>query len=312
MRRTLRVTLFVFISTCCSFGIRAQPNASANWKDQSPHEVRFVSVASDVKLEVLDWGGPPGATPLVFLAGLTNNAHAFDDFAPRFVDRYHVLGLTRRGHGASSWPASGYDIATLVHDIRSALDSLGLQRVILAGHSLAGAELTRLAADEPERVVGLIYIDAAYDLTKAPFTECANANGPEATQDAMRRFKNPELVLHTQLKVGDDGTPRPYASEVAVSQILMSQSSPDYSHVLAPALAAYYLPARIEDVIPNPSDQCREAAQRYYYEGVAEFVEGVRHATVVTIANSQHNLHLATPDALEAAMDSWLAKLEKR
>jgi len=54
-----------------------------------------------------------------------------------------------------------------------------LQRVILAGHSLAGEELTRLAAEHRERVVGLIYIDAAYDLTKAPLAQCATAITPE-------------------------------------------------------------------------------------------------------------------------------------
>jgi len=38
-------------------------------------------VDEDVKLEVLDWGS--SGRCLVFLAGLGNTAHDFDDFAPK-------------------------------------------------------------------------------------------------------------------------------------------------------------------------------------------------------------------------------------
>lgn len=31
---------------------------------------------------------------MVFLAGLGNTAHIFDDFAPAFVDRHHVVAIT--------------------------------------------------------------------------------------------------------------------------------------------------------------------------------------------------------------------------
>jgi non-heme chloroperoxidase len=46
-------------------------------KDTSPHKVRMVSVAPDVQLETLDWGG--SGRPIVFLAGPGNSAHIFDD-----------------------------------------------------------------------------------------------------------------------------------------------------------------------------------------------------------------------------------------
>ena len=56
-------------------------------------------LAPTVSLEVVDWGGR--GTPLVFLAGLGSTAHVFDDFAPQFTDSFHVVGITRRGFGAS-------------------------------------------------------------------------------------------------------------------------------------------------------------------------------------------------------------------
>ncbi|MFL5632857.1 MAG: alpha/beta fold hydrolase, partial [Gemmatimonadaceae bacterium] len=81
---------------------------------QPAHRVSFVKVASDVRLEVLDWGGT--GPVMVFLAGFGGTSHVFDNFAPQFTNAYHVIGITRRGFGASSRPSDGYDSATLAHD----------------------------------------------------------------------------------------------------------------------------------------------------------------------------------------------------
>jgi pimeloyl-ACP methyl ester carboxylesterase len=148
-----------------SAGSRTQP-AAAPWTDSASHRIRFVSVAPHVRLEVLDWGG--SGPPLVFLAGLQDVAHGFDDFAPHFSDRHHVLAITRRGYGASSRPDSGYDLAGRVADLRAVLDSLRLPQVALVGHSIAGDELTAFAGAYPGRVSELVYLDAAYDHSGLP------------------------------------------------------------------------------------------------------------------------------------------------
>jgi pimeloyl-ACP methyl ester carboxylesterase len=86
------------------------------WRDPSPHAISFITVDKNVRLEVLDWGGT--GRPLVLLTGLGDNAHVFDDFAPKLTPDYHVLGITRRGFGASTIAPSGYDANRLGDDIR--------------------------------------------------------------------------------------------------------------------------------------------------------------------------------------------------
>src|SRR3954468_7970155 len=108
---------------------------------QSTASVRMMRISRAVALEVLDWGGR--GPSLVFLAGLGSTAHIFDDFAPQFTDSFHVVGITRRGFGASAGSPPPADLDTLVADITTVLDSLGLQQVVLVGHSIAGEELTR-------------------------------------------------------------------------------------------------------------------------------------------------------------------------
>jgi pimeloyl-ACP methyl ester carboxylesterase len=105
------------------------------------------------------------------------NAHIFDDLAPRFCDRFHVMALTRRGHGESDHPETGYDIDTLTEDIREFLDALGIEKVILVGHSMANVELSHFNALYPERVIKLIFLDAAYDRYSATYKEMV-ANSP--------------------------------------------------------------------------------------------------------------------------------------
>ena len=130
------------------------------WRDPAPHSDQFVMVDKDVRLEVLDFGG--SGLPLVLLAGLGNTGHIFDKIAPKLVDQFHVYAITRRGHGASSTPASGYGVDRLADDVLQVIDALKLGRPVVAGHSVAGEELSSIGTRHPEKVAGLVYLDAGY------------------------------------------------------------------------------------------------------------------------------------------------------
>lgn len=95
-----------FIAAQIAAPITGQP-ASA-YIDPSPHHAVMVRVEKNIQLEVLDWGG--SGSPVVLLAGSGNTAHTYDDFAPKLARNYHVYGITRRGFGASSSPATGYSV----------------------------------------------------------------------------------------------------------------------------------------------------------------------------------------------------------
>ena len=137
-----------------------RPTKETLWRDDPRHTTQLITVDKDVKLEVLDWGGSGHA--LVLLTGLGNSAHIFDQFAPKLTANYHVYGISRRGFGASSSPESGYEADRLGDDVLAVLDALKLSRPVLAGHSIAGEELSSIGSRHPEKVSGLIYLDAGY------------------------------------------------------------------------------------------------------------------------------------------------------
>jgi pimeloyl-ACP methyl ester carboxylesterase len=151
--------------------------------DPSPHESGLVNVNS-INLHYLDWGGHGDV--LLFLAGMGCNAHIFDDLAPRFSDKFHVMALTRRGHGESDHPETGYDVDMLTEDIRQFLDALDIEKVILVGHSMANIELSHFSALYPERVLKLIFLDAAYERNSTSYKDMVE-NSP------WRRIQAPGL-----------------------------------------------------------------------------------------------------------------------
>jgi pimeloyl-ACP methyl ester carboxylesterase len=129
--------------------------------DPSPHKTQFVTVQQGVKLEVLDWGG--NGPPLIFLSGLGGTGHSFDRFAEQFTGRHHVYAITRRGFGLSSSPPdtdANYDADRLGDDVLTVIDALHIEKPVLAGHSIAGEELSSVGTRHAEKVAGLIYLDA--------------------------------------------------------------------------------------------------------------------------------------------------------
>ena len=172
--------------------------------DSSPHKVQFISVDKDVKLEVLDWGGT--GRPLVLLTGLGDNAHVFDKFAPKLTANYHVHGITRRGFGASSAPtptSTNYKADRLGDDVLAVIDALHLNRPILAGHSIAGEELSSIGTRYPEKIAALIYLDAGYPYALYDQAHGALLIDAVAVRDQINQFFS-DISPTEQMQLIDD------------------------------------------------------------------------------------------------------------
>ena len=136
--------------------------ASCSSHVNDPSHREGFALVNGVRLHYIDWGGQGEC--LLFLTPLGGDLlEQFGSLARRFTDRFHVLGLTRRGQGQSDRPNGDYDTDTLVRDIVGFLDEIGVARAHVAGQSIAGAEMTRLAVVYPSRVSKLVYLDAAVD-----------------------------------------------------------------------------------------------------------------------------------------------------
>ena len=288
----------------------------------------MVRVAPDVRLHYLDFGGQ-GAT-LVFLAGIGNTAHAFDNFAPRFTDRFHCVALTRRGFGESDHPPDGYDTPRLVEDIRTALDSLRLGRVILVGHSIAGEEMTRFAATYPDRVERLVYLDAAYDRVDADSmlqeifpvppnvparptptaADTATAAAYVAFVHRTRGVDIPEADIRTRYRY--DG----WNEEITTAYQSMTVEHPPYRAVRAQALGVYAVTDAVSQLEPWQRNDRAHAAGLFEAIRGNEFVDRklrskfknqVARAEVVELHGAHHWIFVSNADDVANAMRRFLA-----
>jgi len=124
---------------------------------------RRVPGADGLELHLLEWSRE--GVPLLLVHGFGHHVHVWDDLAPALAPYYRVLALDLRGHGDSDRdPDRRYDPATLVRDLEAATERLGIDRLVLVGHSLGGRVVMRFAAAHPERMAGLVVVDAGPEL----------------------------------------------------------------------------------------------------------------------------------------------------
>ena len=325
MNRALRLLPSCVVAACAS-GSDHPPR-----RLQLAPAIKMTRIAPSVSLEVLDWGGR--GTPLVFLAGLGNTAHVFDDFAPQFTDSFHVVGITRRGFGASSSSPPPSDLDTLVADITAVLDTLGLGQVVLVGHSIAGEEMTRFAEINGTRCAGLIYLDAAYDRSgidtlaqrqpPAPdprirASDTASFASWRALYPRVMGVDEPESEIRATARFDSTGR---YLGQVTANSLEARVTSGNrvarYDRVHCRALAIYAVPVSVADVIPYykeldaPGRAQAEALLRFVQAVVADSrsrIAGFPQNTVVDVHGGNHFIFLQRPREVAGAMRAFWSK----
>jgi pimeloyl-ACP methyl ester carboxylesterase len=117
-------------------------------------------IGSDgLRLRCVEWGAP-SAPAIVALHGLRSFAYTWEPVALPLADRFRIVALDQRGRGESDWdPLQRYYTPAYVRDVEALVDQLGLDRFVLLGHSMGGANAFVYAARHHDRVAGLVIED---------------------------------------------------------------------------------------------------------------------------------------------------------
>jgi len=103
--------------------------------------------------------GKPGAPALLLIHGLAGSTAWWDPVIPQLAGTYRVIRVDLPGHGRSAAPVGGYGIPAQGRRVGAALDRLGVNRVMVIGHSTGGMVATALAEQRPGAVTALALID---------------------------------------------------------------------------------------------------------------------------------------------------------
>jgi pimeloyl-ACP methyl ester carboxylesterase len=110
-----------------------------------------------------------GGIPVLFVHSLAGNAEHWLRQLEHLHRERRAVALDLRGHGHSDPPLDGdYSIESMAEDIDFVVNALGLQRIVLVGHSMGGSISIAYAALHPEKVAGLLLADPSGDARKVP------------------------------------------------------------------------------------------------------------------------------------------------
>jgi pimeloyl-ACP methyl ester carboxylesterase len=299
------------------------------------HRSDFVHV-NGIRLHYLDWGGEGPA--MIFLTGMGSSAYIFNKFAPRFSDRFRVLALTRRGHGDSDVPETGYDPDTLTEDIRQFMDCFKIEKAILAGHSLAGVELTHFAATYPERVEKLVYLEALDDRRRE---QALLERDPLRTVEIKKEESPPPRTFEEYIAMVKKDIPEfaaiwselwdeEFSHGVMVNQdgIFVDRMPAAVGDQIVENLVKGYAPKRVEAILPtlcffgqrkrklsnDYTDEQKAAYEKFiqeekepfFWSVIAEFQSRFPHAKIVMIPGGHHYCFIAQEDLIYAEMRKFL------
>lgn len=108
------------------------------------------------------WQRGTGETTLVFIHGWSCDHEFWREQADAFDD-YRVVTLDLPGHGASGGDREPWRVADYGADVAAVADALGLERIVLIGHSMGGLVALAAAAELEGRVLGVVAADSLHD-----------------------------------------------------------------------------------------------------------------------------------------------------
>ena len=179
--------------------------------------------------------------PLVMISGLGYPMWQWHKMVPFLAEQIKVITFDNRGVGQSDKPAGPYTAQMLAEDTVGLLDALGIEKAIIAGHSMGGFIAQALALDFPQRVDKLILCSTNFGGPHhVPVTPEAMKVLTDVTSDALTRFKNglgvstapgwakanPEMIEEwVKWRISNPIEPAPYQAQLAIGLGLLPEAA---------------------------------------------------------------------------------------
>ena len=219
-----------------------------------------------------------GTPALVFIHGWCCDRSYWDLQAPYFSRKYKVVTIDLAGHGDSGQDRADWTIAAFGGDVAAVVEKLGLDRVLLIGHSMGGHVILEAARRMPDKVIGLVGVDTFKNVENRYTQEQINefmaplhANFAGTTSNFVRTMFIPNSDSALVEKIARDMSSAP--PEIGIGELLGNVNY--QNNGLTQALREVQVPIRCinSDMVPTNV----EAAQKYAKSFEVNYMSDVGH-----------------------------------
>jgi pimeloyl-ACP methyl ester carboxylesterase len=134
--------------------------------------------------------GPRDAAALLLIHGNASSTRSWDELVPMLTRSHRLIRIDLLGHRRSAKPTDrSYAIPDQARRVGVAMDRLGVERVIVAGHSSGGAA-TALAERRSDLVAALVLINTGPHMGAytAPPRAIDPSQWPNVSDEQLRQF----------------------------------------------------------------------------------------------------------------------------
>ena len=216
-----------------------------------------------------------GSPALVFVHGWSCDRSYWAEQMRTFAGRHRVVAVDFAGHGASGAGRADWTIEAFGADVAAVVASLGLERVILVGHSMGGDVIVEAARRLPGRVAGLVWVDV--------YRQLATSRTDEQCETFARPFRDDFVTTTLAFVRGmfpagcDPALVERVAADMAAAPpevaLPVMDSAIRFHRAIPPALRELGLPL----VAINPSPPESDVASFARCGGTIVPMEGVGH-----------------------------------
>lgn len=252
------------------------------------------------------WDSGGGGTPIVLIHGNSSAKNTFENqFGSPTLARHRLIALDLPGHGDSAW-ADDYDMPVYVDAINSVIRALGLDEVILVGHSLGGNIAIEGSSKIPAAIAVAVF--GTPIMGKPPAVHKALLPHPSAIAFFTARLTDKDYFnwAQTCFRIGFP-TPDHFVRNIR-------RTDPNVRARLAHHLMSYHYDDEIECVknanIPIAifHGQFENTVSRDYLEDLA--LPNLWEGAVIPIKGAGHSPHIETPAAFNRVLDEFISDVQ--
>lgn len=178
----------------------------------------FLTTDDGSRVHYRDQGAKDAALPVVLIHGSNASLHTWEPWINELKGQYRIITLDLPGHGLTGKvPTGEYGRAAQLGTVSAVVDHLGIDTFILGGNSMGGGVTWRYALENPDRVLGMILVDASGlaswrndpppDASEAGDTPLAFQLLRQSWFRAIARYLDPRMLVEQGLRSAYNNSP---------------------------------------------------------------------------------------------------------